>query len=363
MLKRMLALTLTVLLLAAPTVAQIESPKLTPTPPTEKQQALIRQGVALHDRGDYDGAISKYQEVLTESPDNVEAIYEMAFAHSMKKEYQKSLDLAYRGARYKSDLLAAFYQTIGNNLDQLGDSKKAVDVYKAGIKILPQDALLHYNLGVTYANMKKPEEARKSLKTALMINPKHPSSHLLLAIQFLNNGYRTPALFAAARFLILEPKTQRSTLGNRILHEVLSGGATQGKDPNSFNITLDMNAKKDEGDFTSIEMILGLSKMASLTEKNKDKSEVQRLVGQVETLLAVVDENTADKKQSSFVHQYYIPYFVELKRRGFVEPFVYYSLQHEQKEEVEQWLKENSGKVMQFLVFSNQYAWPKSVGK
>jgi hypothetical protein len=36
---------------------KLGAPKLDPTPDSESQKALINQGVALHDKGDYAGAI------------------------------------------------------------------------------------------------------------------------------------------------------------------------------------------------------------------------------------------------------------------------------------------------------------------
>ncbi|HEU4509202.1 MAG TPA: tetratricopeptide repeat protein, partial [Pyrinomonadaceae bacterium] len=279
--RRILPTILLALLFVTPVVAQkIDPPKLTPTPDTESQIALIKEGVVLHDRGDYDGAIAKYEQVLRENPASVLALYELAFAYEMKKDYRKALETASKGAQYKSDLLAEFYVRIGNNIDLLGEPKKAVDVYKQAIKIEPDLPLLYYNLAVTYSRLNNLEEAKKSLKKELYINPSHASSHMALAQIFHKTNYRVPALFAVMRFLVLEPKSQRATGAHQALLEMLRGGATAGKNPGEINIFLDLGGKKDEGDFGSIEMILGLSGAVSATEKNKDKSEAEKVVDQ-----------------------------------------------------------------------------------
>lgn len=59
----------------------------------------------------------------------------------MKKDYRNSLEVAFKGAKYKSDLLPAFYLQIGNNLDELGEPEKSVKVYKSSIKLLPDMAM------------------------------------------------------------------------------------------------------------------------------------------------------------------------------------------------------------------------------
>jgi tetratricopeptide (TPR) repeat protein len=337
---------------------QLPEPKLTPAPLNEAQATAIREGVTLHDRGDFDGAIRKYESVLAENPSNVLALYELGYAYSAKKEYKKALEVAYRGAGYKSEQLAGFYLLIGNNLDLTGESDKAIEVYKKGIKLFPGDGLLHYNLAIAYRSKGKLDEARKTLKAGLAAAPAHASSHLMLALIFYNSGYKAPALLAAARFLTLEPASQRSPAAVRLLRTVLGGGATAGGKPNEINLTLDLGSKKDEGDFSAVETTLGLSAALALMEKEKEKTEAQKLVGQMETVLAVLAEQSEKKKQSTFVQQFYVPYFIELKQRGHVEAFVYHSLQSSGLPGLREWMEANSGRVMQFLIWSKKYQWP-----
>lgn len=83
---------------------QVDPPRSDPTASTGQQTLLIQEGVAQHDRGNYDAAIRMYEEVLGENPNNVEALYELAFSYSMKKDYRKSLEVADKGAKYKSEM-------------------------------------------------------------------------------------------------------------------------------------------------------------------------------------------------------------------------------------------------------------------
>jgi tetratricopeptide (TPR) repeat protein len=360
MFTRALVLISLTLVVSTSIVAQhLDPPKLTPAPSTEKQNSLIQEGVALHDQGNYAGAILKYEEVLKENSSNMLAIYEMAFSYSMKKDYHKSLETAYIGAQYKSDHLTGFYLMIGNNLDQLGESKKAIDVYTAGIKLEPTSSLLYYNLAITYSNLNKPDEAKKSLKRAVILNPDHPSSHLALGTLFYRTAYKTPALLATSRFLILEPKSERSIGAYKVLQEILRGGVSEGKNPNEINVFLDLSARKDEGDFSSVDLFMGLSKAAGMAEKNKGKSEVQLLVDHLTSLFAVISEIDPKGDKSKFVWKHYLPYFIELKKRDFVEPFGYYISQRSNAEGVEEWLWANRNRVNAFLNWSKQYQWPQ----
>jgi tetratricopeptide (TPR) repeat protein len=337
----------------------LNPPKLTPAPTTEYQKRLIYEGISLHDQGDFDGAIGKYQEVLKENPDNDWALYELAYSYQAKKEHRKSLEVAYKGAQYKSDKLAGFYMVIGNSLDDLGESKKAVEVYNKGIKLKPDNQLLYYNLALTQARLNNLDESRKNLKKAVYLNPNHASSHVALAQVFNSTQYRTPALFAVMRFLVIEPESRRTPAAYKLFSDILTGGATQGKNPNEINIFMNLGGKKDEGDFGAVEMTLGLSGAVGMTEEKKKKSEAERLIDQLNTFLAVVSELDPKDDKSKFTWRYYIPYFIELKKKNFVEPFAYYVSQSTNLKGVPDWLAANQSRVKEFVNWSNSYQWPK----
>src|SRR5689334_13630268 len=118
---------------------EITPPKRDAVPTLEKHKALIQEGTALHDQQLYDAAIAKYEKVLAENPDDTMALYELGFSLSAKGEYKKALEIAYKGAQYKSKNLVGFYVLIGNNLDNLHESEKAVAVYKSALKLYPNE--------------------------------------------------------------------------------------------------------------------------------------------------------------------------------------------------------------------------------
>jgi hypothetical protein len=86
---------------------------------------------------------------------------------------------------------------------------------------------------------------------------------------FDRGAYKTPSLLAALRFLILEPSSKRSDAALALVRKVMQAGVSQGKDDNSINIFINTAAKKDEGDFTVIDLVVSMAKAAEKTEKNQ----------------------------------------------------------------------------------------------
>ncbi len=150
---------------------KLPEPRLEPAPSTDRQNSVIREGVSLHDKGDYDGAIRKYESVLAENPSNTLALYELSYSYTAKKDYARSLEAAYRGAQYKSEQLSAFYLLIGNGLDLSGETAESIEVYRKALKLFPDEALLHFNLAVAYRKSGDKKKALEAHKRLQAMNP------------------------------------------------------------------------------------------------------------------------------------------------------------------------------------------------
>jgi tetratricopeptide (TPR) repeat protein len=359
MLKRFALLMTVALCLSAGAFAQeVSPPKLEPVETTEKHKQLIREGVALHDKGDYAGAIGKYQQVLSENPHDVGAMYELSFAYFAKGDFKPSLETAMKGAQYKSKELPLFYVSMANSLDNLQQTDKALKIYQAALKLYPDEALLHFNLAVSLLRLKKDVEGKKSLKDTLLVDPNYRSAHFILAQLYYGENYKVPAMLALGRFLLVEPKSQRSASALQALQKLMQAGVGQG-DKNQITLSLDLNSKKDEGDFDAINTMMGLAAAGQKLEKNKEKSAAQNFADSLSLVFSMMAESKADKKATGFAWNYYRPYFGELSKQKHVEAFAYYIQQSSNSPEVSDWLSKNSGKVDAFLAWSKNYVWYK----
>ena len=334
-------------------------PTRTAAEATPEQKALLKEGIELHDKGDYDGAIKKYESILSINPDNVSAIYEMGFSYFAKQDYKKALEINERGVEYTSNILSQFYMQIASCLDHLGDWKKAIDIYNKVIKDFPQEHLVRFNLALTYSQHQEPDLAISNLKEELYLTPSHPTSHLLLGVLFKNNAYRIPAIFALSRFLILEPQSGRSANALVGLQELVNGGVVA-KDQKNINIFVDPKGKKDEGDFDSLQMALSLVSAGRFLEINADKNMMEKEVEQFRSFFQILLEMVGkDKDKLKFTGKYYIPYFLAMHEQGYVETFVYLIHAGSKDKDVHDWLDKNMEQVRAFLDWNKKYQWPQ----
>jgi tetratricopeptide (TPR) repeat protein len=339
---------------------KLAKPTKTSSPPTPAQQALIREGIALHDAKKYDAAIAKYQAVLLENPDCTAAMYEMAYSLSARGQDEKAIELANIGSKYICDELPIFYVLMANIVDShYKQPEAAIKIYKEGLKLLNGNSQfasyrssLNFNMGVTYFQQEKYAEAKSAFKAAVEDDRRYASPNFLLSRVYNGLGYKIPALFAASRFISLEYTSERSRQAAAIIAELLKAPS---KDPKSgkIQITLAADSPKDEGDFAVLELMLSLAMVATDENKDKKMTEDERFVSSLSSLFAMAAE---DKKlRSTFVGKQYVPFFVEMEKNGFTEVLGYLTLFLNGKPEARDWLRQNDVQLKKFIAWSKAY--------
>lgn len=358
-----------VLLSALSASAQIGfPPSKTPKASTPEEDRRIQAAAALHDQEKFDEAIAQYQEILSTSPTNMTALYELAFSQLGKKDYAKARETATRGVEYRSEMLPMFYDVISETHDAEGHPDLAIDTYKKGLLIAPDATLLYHNMAITYLEeLKNPDEARRALQKGLDVDPTEPELQLMLGQVYKSSGYETPAFLALSTYLMFEPNGPRSLQAIGVWRQILRGGLAAssgapggGADAAMRDAAQRPRAKIDEGDFSAIDAQYAIGQQKIIDAMDKGAGEMPTLLAQLDDLFTRLAARPAAADQGTFVGRRYLPYFAELKRRNLVEPFTYWVLQRAPIGGVKEWITQNRARVQEFIDFTRGFAWAKS---
>jgi tetratricopeptide (TPR) repeat protein len=134
---------------------------------------LVDEGIVLHDKGDYSGAIAKYDQALLVDVNNPVAMTEKAMSLFSLKRHNKSIEFCEKTIAQHPGTATpkSLYVTYGNALDILQKHEKSIEVYNQGIQIFPDFYQLYYNKGVTLSGLNRREEAMKCFQKAALLNP------------------------------------------------------------------------------------------------------------------------------------------------------------------------------------------------
>ncbi|MEL1254441.1 tetratricopeptide repeat protein [Flavobacterium sp. DGU38] len=328
--------------------------------PAEAEK-LVEEGIELHDKGDYPGAIAKYGKALEVDKNNLMALSEKALTLSASGQYDEAIKACKQIiSTHSNEDLSNVYVSYANSLDHLKKTDEALSIYEEGIQKFPNYYQLYFNKGICYANTNKPHEAIGCFQKALLVNPNHPGSLNAIAIMEAESN-RIPSILAFSRFLILEPQTPRAEKNLGSLKNLLMQGVKQEDKGITININSDVVSdsknKKKENDFSQADLILSMAAALDFDEKNLNKTDVEKFIGKFETICASLDETK--KGNSGFYWENLTPYFIEMNKKKMIKPFGYIAFAASGNEDVSKWLQENQAELEKFYTWSTEYNWKK----
>jgi tetratricopeptide (TPR) repeat protein len=265
---------------------------LAAAPPSIDVDAELAHGRALHDAGDYDGAIRTYEAILAREPKNREAAYERLFSTWSKHDLARARILGEAILKSDDDPLTGVYVVLGSVCDDAGDRKAALSVFKKGLKRHPENAGLHFNLGITLAAAGELKDSAAELQQAIALTPQHPGSWLQLGIVENKLGEPGYAVAAVVRFLSLEPTSARSAGPARSLNPLLMAGVTRGEPKDGkeqINISLPLDDKRSAIGGTQAAM-LALAGAIRYGEDWKDKTDAEFFAHDLDAALVMLSE-------------------------------------------------------------------------
>jgi tetratricopeptide (TPR) repeat protein len=324
---------------------------------------LVSEGIELHDKGDYEGAIKKYEAALKIDNDYFNAHYEKSYSLTAMGKLKECAGLC-------KDILKKFpehpglnavYIQYGSVLDDLGKPKEALEVYNEGISKYPNEFLLYFNKGLTLQKLAKYDEALLEYQHSLQLKPLHSSSNYYTGL-LLQKENKIPALLAYCTFLAIEPASKRSRDAFTGVKEIM--GANVKKEGNNITIFMDPAAlnddkkQKKENNFRTAELLFTMS---AALDNSKDadsiaKTPQEKFSLKFQLLIGSLAEGSKDNK--GFYWDHYVPFYMDMKEKGFVEllaRLVY--LSEGKEEENREWLKDNEDKVSEFYDWIKGYKW------
>ena len=123
-------------------------------------------------RGDFDGAITEYEGMLKDQPGSLVVANNLASLLSDHRNDKESLERAYAiAAPLAQSPVPNFKDTLGWLNYRRGDYRNAIPLLEDAAKALPNTALVHYHLGMSYIAAGQSEKALEELKKASALEP------------------------------------------------------------------------------------------------------------------------------------------------------------------------------------------------
>ena len=292
----------------------------------------------MHDRQEYDSAIAAYLTIPASDTNYVWMLSELMFSYLSSGQNEKAIATAREALQFQSQYKEHIMIGLGNAYDNIGETDKAIEIYKQALLEFPFDYLLHFNLGISYFKKGMTAEAIQCLQHALKINPFHAGSHEALGKIMILQGMKTKALLSLETYLTLAPSNNTILV---LLENMLDGAVT---DEGSL-VPTESNAA-----FHELDQII--RSKAALDHRFKPNVEFNAsIVRQTELILEELKFNPRD---SDFWMQYYVPFYKDIYREGLLEPFTYYLLTSVNNDKINNWLEDHQKELQKMYALANQ---------
>lgn len=317
---------------------------------TEEVLGFVEEGVVLHNKGDFKGAIEKFEEALKIDKESALVNYEIANTYFAMQQFDDAIKYADVIINAKKEYVAQAYIIKGSALDMQSKTDDAIRAFKKGIKINPKNYLLHFNMALVAFNGKDYKTAQEAAIESIKIKPEHSTSHLLLGYVAAAQNQRTPTILAMYYFLLLEPNTTRTQSALELLNKNLSKGVTR---EGSKQININMPGGDDENGFRSEELMISMLEATKNIEENLGKTKDELFVKNTQSLFKMLGE--VKEKKKNFWWDFYVSFFSSMATAQHTEAFCYYITQTNESEEIAKWIKENPKKIGDFSDWYGTY--------
>lgn len=319
---------------------------------------LVDEGIALHDKGEYEAAIAKYERALILDPNDYEANYEKSSSCLFAKRYDECIAISRWLIQYHKNQagIKGVWVNLGSAYDDKGDADSAIIIYNEGLKLFPDFYLLHYNSGLTYARQKKWDEAMVAFMEALRRKPDHAGA-LYYTSLLQEKSNKIVAIISGLTFLAAEPEGKRAKSMYEYIFDLFNSFAKKdGKGGSTITLSMDdVDNKKKENNFSMVNMMMGLTAATALADSVKATSEVGKLSLYIQMMTSSFAVGQKDGK--GLYWKTYVPFFIEMKEKGLVDDFAHIASITSGNEENIKWIGENQDKLKAFYNWFNEYKW------
>ncbi|WP_298154024.1 tetratricopeptide repeat protein [Flavobacterium sp.] len=327
-------------------------------------EALVNQGIPYHDKGDFEGAIDKYDKALLIDKDNLLALTEKALTLNAMKKYPDAIAVSKQAIQaHQGENLREVYVSYGNALDNSGKTDESLKIYDEALVLFPDYYQLHFNKGVTLSSIKRFDEAVRCFQNAIKIKPLHGSSLNAIGILEMNNN-RIASILAFSRLAMVEPSSARAEKALEVMQSLMIQGVSQtGKKTISINIDSAVlsdttaTGSKKENNFSSTDLILSLTASQDLDKKHKNDSKAEKFIRKFEVICSSLQETK--KNNIGIYWEQFVPYFTEMNTKKLIEPFAYLIFSASGDNDAEKWVNKNKRKVELLQYWSDNYNWNK----
>lgn len=186
-------------------------------------EAFYKTGIELLNNGENDKAIEFFEKAHKLKPDVLDYVYEIALAHYNMKDYEKAIEILDTLRNHK-DVNDQVYQLLGNSLHFIENSDKALEVYDEGLQKFPNSGRLYMEYGLALVGKKRVREVIGYWEKGIEVEPAYENNYYYLAKYFSRTGEKIWTVLYSEIYLNIAKNFKRRDEISKLLYETYNSG-------------------------------------------------------------------------------------------------------------------------------------------
>ena len=174
-------------------------------------EELIKEGIELHDAGEYEEAIDRYNEALEIDSTHMLAVYEISLSYLALKDFENAILYSTQVIDSNNEQLSSgAYAVKSESLAEMEKVDEAIELLYEGLEKNGAKSILHFNLALNYYKKGDIDKTLEHIKIAIDLDKSHSGAFLLNAYTLKDKGLWVQSILSFQMFLLLEPDSKRS---------------------------------------------------------------------------------------------------------------------------------------------------------
>ncbi|MEN8257444.1 MAG: tetratricopeptide repeat protein [Thermodesulfobacteriota bacterium] len=170
---------------------------------------LFEQTRQFHQNGDFHQALTGYQTLLADEPDNPQLCYLLALLYFEKGDINEAGHWFSRTVSLAPEAAPAHYN-LGVIFFEQGDFSKAAKAYQEAAKLCPDDGDIFFNLGLTWKKLRQFDKALDCYKKVLSLSPGDHDALYNIGVLYKDMGQSAHSIRAFEQVLEINPNHAQS---------------------------------------------------------------------------------------------------------------------------------------------------------
>ena len=181
---------------------------------------LFFRGISFSFKGDFDSAISDYDQAIKLKPDDADVYKHRGDAYYDKGRHDQAIADYDQAIKLKLDYADTYnnrgrvYSNKGRHDRAIADYDRAIASYDQAIKLKPDDALAYNSRGNVYSNKGQLDQAIADYYQAIMLEPDYALAYFMRGLAYEDAGNNQSAIadFRKSLELYTDPRDRKDAL-------------------------------------------------------------------------------------------------------------------------------------------------------